>query len=959
MVVRRLVLLLPLALVAALWGGAPAGAAVVTADGATVRIVDDAGLATMMVVAAGAGGVDVSTSAGQLTVRGAGCVLRTGGRVHCGRAGALAIDLGDGDDRLTLSGTVPATISDGPGDDVVTGGDGADRLVSGPGADALAGGGGSDTVDYSARSAPVRISPDGLAGDGEALENDTVAADVEQVLGGSGDDALTGGPATTLLDGGAGADTLTGGPLAERLDAGDGNDVVAGGDGNDTLDGGAGDDRLDGGAGDDTLQGAGLGADALAGGDGRDTITYATRTAPLTLTPDGVPDDGEAGEGDSIAGDVETLIGGAGDDRFAQTPGAQSLRGGPGTDLMDYSAAPAGVTVSLDGAADDGTPGEGDDVREMERVEGSAFDDVLTGGPGAETLSGNAGDDRLDGGAGPDVLLGGAGFNDRADYSARTGGVNVTLDGVADDGEGGEGDLVADDVEEVAGGLGDDALTGTDGPNVLSGGPGADLIDGAGGDDVLSGGVGNDVLTGGPGADLIGAFDGGGTDVVTCDGSDIASADARDQTAGCALVVRQNRRGPAPQPVQAGAALGAAVAAPVVRHGGAGADVLRGAAGADRLTGGRGNDRIDGGPGDDRINGGFGSDRLLGSGGNDLVHGDAAPDRLDGGPGDDVLFGDTGPDRLRGGGGSDTLTGGSGDDRLDGSLGDDQLAGNYGHDTLIGGEGADDLEGGEAPDHLEGGAAADVLDGGSGPDVVRGGDGNDTVIGNSGRDVLSGGAGDDVVEANDRGGDERIDCGSGDDTLLVDPGKAPGGAADRALLRSGQVTGCEHVVETDPPARSPQAGMQALTGDDGDARRGTDRDDKLLGGAGGDVLDGSRGADLLWGDRDPGTAAPDLLVGGEGNDTIYGGGGPDYLEGGPGDDIVQGDDGDDVLRGAGGNDVLRPGRGDDVVRAGPGNDIVHAAADGSGDVIDCGTGVDVAEIDRGDTVRGCETVRRG
>ena len=68
-----------------------------------------------------------------------------------------------------------------------------------------------------------------------------------------------------------------------------------------TLSGRAGDDELDGLRGNDVLDG-GAGADDLMGGAGTDTVTYADRTAPRDVTLDGGADDGEAGEGDNVLG---------------------------------------------------------------------------------------------------------------------------------------------------------------------------------------------------------------------------------------------------------------------------------------------------------------------------------------------------------------------------------------------------------------------------------------------------------------------------------------------------------------------------------------------------------------------------------------------------------------------------------------------------------------------------------
>lgn len=179
---------------------------------------------------------------------------------------------------------------------------------------------------------------------------------------------------------------------------------------------------------------------------------------------------------DTIFGGVR-VVGGAGDDRLLVASD------GPGTQARD-----------LEGDS-------GDDV-----LQGGAGPDELRGGPGADRLDGGAGPDALDGGTGPDEMRGGApawdpgtelgSFAlDRVTYADRRPGVQVTLDGRANDGEAHEGDLVADDVEQVEGGAGDDLLVGGSGRTVLLGGPGNDVIDGGAGADRLDGGEGTDAIS--------------------------------------------------------------------------------------------------------------------------------------------------------------------------------------------------------------------------------------------------------------------------------------------------------------------------------------------------------------------------------------------------------------------------------------------------------------------------------
>jgi Ca2+-binding RTX toxin-like protein len=66
------------------------------------------------------------------------------------------------------------------------------------------------------------------------------------------------------------------------------------------------------------------------------------------------------------------------------------------------------VTVSLDGGAGDGEPGEGDNVQsDVENLVGGSGGDTFIGSAAGNTLDGGAGEDYSDGGAGADTLVGG------------------------------------------------------------------------------------------------------------------------------------------------------------------------------------------------------------------------------------------------------------------------------------------------------------------------------------------------------------------------------------------------------------------------------------------------------------------------------------------------------------------------------------------------------------------------
>lgn len=763
--------LLPV-LVVGLLAPATAHAATVTASGGVVLVTAAPGEVNRITVTPGSGTVEVRDT-GAAIVAGTGCTLPQAGRVTCAATITRAeIDLGDGDDTFTLTGATPATVSDGPGRDTVAGGSGDDVFLAGAGNDAYTGGSGSDRVDFSARTAPVVAD---LAAGG--AEGDTFTT-VEALIGGSGDDDLTGN---------SGANTLDGGP------------------------------------GDDVLDGAG-GADALEGGAGFDTADYASRTVAITADADGSGDDGASNERDDVRPSVERILGGSagdtltgtslvgngGNDRLTGTSGNDALTGGTGDDTLTGAAGDDALDAG-DGN-DTLTGGDGHDVLTAgsgtDKAYGDAGDDRLTGGDGADTLEGGTGDDALDGGAandtlkggdGQDALRGGAG-DDQA--WGGSGDDTLTLDDGSDKGRGEDGnDRVetgagrdeldggtgndaldgGDDNDTLTGGDGDDTLAAGDGADTLYGSDGNDTLDGATGDDKLEGGNGHDALAGGEGDDSLTGSDGNDT----LDGGNGANK----------------------------------------LDGGNGDDALTAGAGNDSLKAGAGNDTLSGGDGSDQLYGGTGNDALTDAAGNDLLQGEQGDDRLDAGPGDDRAYGgdgadqissgegnddvrgDNGPDRLSGDGGNDTLSGGNDDDVLVGGTGADKLQGDNGRDTadyaartnpltitlddvpddgelgegdlvltesVIGGAGNDRLTGGPAGEQLFGEGGDDTIRGGEGNDTISGGEGKDRLWGNNGVDSVDGGNGNDRLDARD-GLAELVRCGTGKDEAYADKADKPVG----------------------------------------------------------------------------------------------------------------------------------------------------------------------------------------
>jgi Ca2+-binding RTX toxin-like protein len=202
--------------------------------------------------------------------------------------------------------------------------------------------------------------------------------------------------------------------------------TVIGGPEADTITTGAGQERVEPGAG----------ADVLHTGDGSDSV----------VATNGGPD----------AADVFDL--------------------GPGTDIAYYDASTLPLALSLDGVANDGAAGEGDDLIDVEQPRGGQADDVLSGsesadllsgGPGMDQIEGNGGDDRIEGVGGDDSLGGGAG------------------------------------ADEISGGQGADRIAGSGDDDHLHGDSGGDRLSGGAGDDLADGGVGADRVRGNSGSDRV------------------------------------------------------------------------------------------------------------------------------------------------------------------------------------------------------------------------------------------------------------------------------------------------------------------------------------------------------------------------------------------------------------------------------------------------------------------------
>jgi len=816
----------------------------------------------------------------------------------------------------------------------------------------------------------------------------------DSLKGLAGDDHLEGQSGDDLLEGGEGHDTLLGGAGDDVLRGDAGNDLLIGGAGHDVLGGGEGNDQLYGGSGNDYLYGAegndffsgGTGSDTLEGGEGSDYLfdqSSAAETAVLR---------GEAGSDlldARLVSGAATLDGGTGSDWIRAGSGINSIFGGAGADLIEGGSA---KDVVLGGAgADHIITGEGDDD-----ISGGTGADYLQGGQGADTyrLEASNGTDLINDQQGANVLV----FSERAQGANWSASYNpakgawVTADGyvirrytlgttttlaIHKDGDsqntvylkdwsagqygislsGEEAQPQApqsapqpvtsradnnhvDHVvgnDAVAGEQGNDILQGTDAASVLSGGIGNDILDGRGGADWLEGGQGSDIILSGSGQDT--AYGGGDDDLMRAGYSFDMTFGQIVGTGEPALFWRAGENFTAN--LKAGGNTASvftyrykkpdgSIEVVAIPHPELALFDISIAKEWDETT----QSYVywwDADNANVRIEPSLTLTLTLGDP-LDVVQGkisEHAPDEvgqaktyellLGGSP--DVLAAGTGAQGVRfwGGDGNDILYGANDHDKLYGEADDDILIGYGGDDELHGGDGKDTLWGGAGRDFLDGGSEDDKLIGGHGADVLYGGDGDDTLVGDAtylygtdwypsgddqnlhGGDYLHGGAGND-----------RLWGDFGDDYLFggADNDKLYGGAGDDHLWGEG--------------------GQDTLGGGDGDDYLdGGEQADYLDGGAGSDVLLGGGGSDTLHGGADD-----DILSAGEGADILIGGAGSDKLSGGAGDDYLYGD-GDETGDGA---DMLEGGQGQDHLAGGGGADLyVFSLGDGQDIIVDDGS----------------------
>ncbi len=257
---------------------------------------------------------------------------------------------------------------------------------------------------------------------------------------------------TVLMAGNGGNDTLkdtgrnapsfiTGDDGNDRIESGPGNDEIEGGPGNDTMEAAEGADLMLGGDGDDSLNGDGFtqspSPDVIDGGGGFDKVDewvdFNGSTHPtVSLTLDNVANDGRPGENDNLIGieDITSHASGT----FVGGEAAEKI-------IVWANVATGPSTIRGNGGNDE--------------LGGLDQDETIDGGAGSDRITGGFGNDTLTGGPGADTIFGDDTGSYCGIYSCQLPFGNDTIDvrdGEADNVDCGVGSdrVVADSLDTVA-----------------------------------------------------------------------------------------------------------------------------------------------------------------------------------------------------------------------------------------------------------------------------------------------------------------------------------------------------------------------------------------------------------------------------------------------------------------------------------------------------------------------------
>jgi VCBS repeat-containing protein len=470
----------------------PGGTFTIDGSTSTGQLNINVNTATANLVVTGGTGIDhINTGSGNDVIR------------YIANGGADVINGGAGNNRLDI-------LDSGGNDTVVIDVDAVNNNILGVNGGSLnsintvtldLGTGSSDTLSY-ANTAAIYSIVATIGGSATGFTGNILG--VENLIGGAGNDTLTGDDNANILSGGLGVDVINGmgGDDTIRWALVDGADIIDGGSGINTL-------QIVGTGGNDIFTASFVnGVPVIANGPtttniqnysldlgagNSDTLSYAG-TATQVIVNLGT---GTATGFSSIAG-VENVTGGDGDDFFYGNGSNNAFDGGAGDDMFTYD---------IGGGADSFTGGTNTSTGDTLMIHGTSASDTVS-----VTVSGG----QITAVAG--ITINGienfllslenntSGSGDTLSYANTLAAQSITVNLASDTATGfssifSSGGIGT--VENVTGGAGSDTLTGDGNANTLTGGGGADSLSGGGGDDILVGDQSDTLLDGGTGTNTL------------------------------------------------------------------------------------------------------------------------------------------------------------------------------------------------------------------------------------------------------------------------------------------------------------------------------------------------------------------------------------------------------------------------------------------------------------------------
>lgn len=390
--------------------------------------------------------------------------------------------------------------------------------------------------------------------------------------------------------------------------------------------------------------------------------------------------------------------------------GGSRIDGIAGTNnLASYANLGYGVTIELTSSTEDHATastaygnGNLDTLVGIERITGSAFNDIIMAGAGGNVLNGGDGNDILSGGGGNDTLIGGNG-SDTVSYAYLTSGSGTgSSTGVLANLANTTGFVVSGDldslqsIENVIGSNFNDTITASFASNILQGGLGYDtyLISAFGptsGNANFPAPTDIDTIIDSDNSGVIrngefGEFISGTAVRITSNdwvlnNQHVLHRVGDDMLLDNSIVIKDFAAGQTK--------LGLTLSSTININA---SSLFAGTHDNDTLTAGSIANTMYGFSGDDLLRGGQGDDTIYGGLGRDFIYGDEGNDVLIGGDGDDILYTGEGKyNLLQGGNGNDLLVVNLKPHAVEENVGDAPTwtASFSGDDSLVGGTGAD------------------------------------------------------------------------------------------------------------------------------------------------------------------------------------------------------------------------------------------------------------------------------